>query len=184
MERAKIYPLNLPEADRKPMQFPNASGVPANMLPRSDFSAFEQLKWLIDREGTNLADRDGLGILANVGLVRGAPFKPDAETKAMLDAAAKTGYKMSRAIGMMPSIGGRDYHVWQDRKWLNPVNNHAEPGPEKTMDLSFLNKEAGFTEVVPRVWFSTDYYSISPGIGLAVAGQRSRIPDRICRCRW
>ena len=51
MEQAKIYPLDLPEAERKPMEFPNASGVPANMLPRSDFSAFEQLKWLLDREG-------------------------------------------------------------------------------------------------------------------------------------
>jgi hypothetical protein len=66
MEEAKIFPLDLPEAERKPMQFPNASGVPANMLPRSDFSAFEQLKWLLDREGENLSGPDGLGLLANV----------------------------------------------------------------------------------------------------------------------
>jgi hypothetical protein len=32
------------------------------------------------------------------------------------------------------------------------------------MDLAFRNKAAGFTEVVPRAWFSTDYYSISPGM--------------------
>jgi hypothetical protein len=71
---------------------------------------------------------------------------------------------MSRVIGMMPIIGGRDYHVWKDRQWLNPVNNAGEPGPEKSMDLSFRNKAAGFTEIEPRVWFSTDYYSISPGM--------------------
>ena len=53
IEQGKIYPLNLPAAERKPMRFPNASGVPANMLPRSDLSAFEQLKWLSDREGKN-----------------------------------------------------------------------------------------------------------------------------------
>src|SRR5271155_4321929 len=99
MEQAKIYPLNLPAAERKPMQFPDASGVPANMLPRSDFSAFEQLKWLVGHEGQNLSDATGLGLLANVGLVAGRPFKPDAETRTILNAAAKTAYKMSRVIG-------------------------------------------------------------------------------------
>jgi hypothetical protein len=164
MEQAKIYPLNLPAAERKPMQFPNASGVPANMLPRSDIAAFEQLKWLVDREGRNLAGPDGLGILASAGLVAGRPFASDVDTKAILDAAAKTGYKMSRAIGLAPTVSGRDYNVWKDRQWLNPVNNAAEPGPDKTMDLAFRNRAAGFTEVEPRAWFSTDYYSISPGM--------------------
>ena len=56
-------------------------GVPANMLPRSTAEAFDQLKWLLDSEGKNLAGPDGLGILANVGLVASQPFKPDAEKR-------------------------------------------------------------------------------------------------------
>jgi hypothetical protein len=40
LERTKIYPLN-GEASAKPMKFPDASGVPVNMLPISDGSAFE-----------------------------------------------------------------------------------------------------------------------------------------------
>jgi hypothetical protein len=164
MERAKIYPLNLPEGERKPMQFPNASGVPANMLPRSDFAAFEQLKWLLDREGRNLAGPDGLGLLANVGLIEGKPFAPDGKTRAILDAAAKTGYKMSRVIGFSEEQDGKSLRVWTDRRWLNPVNNAAEPGPEKSRDLAFRNKAAGYTDIEPRAWFSTNYYSISPGM--------------------
>lgn len=163
IEQAKIYPLNLPAAKREQMKFPNASGVPANMLPRSDATAFEQLKWLVDNEGANLASADGLGLLANVGIVAGQPFKSDAKSKAMLDAAAKTAYNMSRVIGTMLEINGRDYRVWKDRQWINPINNISEPGPEKTLDLSFRNKKAGFTEFMPRIWFFTDYYSISPG---------------------
>lgn len=171
MEQAKIYPLNLPEAQRKPMQFPNASGVSANMLPRSDATAFEQLKWLVDREGKNLAGADGLGLLANVGIVAGRPFEPNAEKRAILNAAAKTAYKTSRVIGRMPEIGGRDLRIWKDRKWVNPVNNISEPGPEKTMDLSWRNKNAGFIEIEPRVWMFTDYYSISPGMVSQTPGQ-------------
>ena len=164
MEQAKIYPLNLPEAERKPMKFPNASGVPANMLPRSDASAFDQLKWIVDREGETLASADGLGLLANVGLVAGQPFKPDAKERAILNDAAKTGYKMSRVIGMQSEVNGRDYRVWKDRHWVNPINNITEPGPEKSLDLSYRNKAAGFTEIEARIWFFTDYYSISPGM--------------------
>ena len=50
------------------MKFPDASGVPANMLPHSDATAFDQLKYLVDSEGANLADSDGLGMLATLGI--------------------------------------------------------------------------------------------------------------------
>ncbi len=164
MEQVKIYPLNLPEADRKAMEFPNASGVPANMLPHSDFSAFEQLKWLADKEGEDLASADGLGLLANIGIIAGRPFAPDDETRAILNAAAKTAYNTSRVIGMKSEIGGRDLRVWKDRQWVNPINNVSAPGPDKTLDLTWRNKAAGFYEIEPRAWMFTNYYSISPGM--------------------
>src|SRR6188474_3839613 len=52
IEQGKIYPLN-GEASAKPMKFPDASGVPVNMLPVSDGTAFDQLKQLVDAEGAN-----------------------------------------------------------------------------------------------------------------------------------
>ncbi len=67
IERSKIYPLNLPASERKPMKFPDASGVPANMLPRSDITAFEQLKWLLDHEGKNLASAGRVGPAGQCG---------------------------------------------------------------------------------------------------------------------
>jgi hypothetical protein len=57
LEKTKIYPLN-GEATAMSMKFPDASGVPVNMLPISDGSAFDQLKKLVDREGGNLAGPD------------------------------------------------------------------------------------------------------------------------------
>src|SRR5262245_15710444 len=98
MERAKIYPLG-GEATAKPMQYPDASGVPVDMLPISDSSAFDELKRLLDSEGANLADPDWLGMLAAIGIVKGQPFNPDAQVRAILDRAAKTAYKTSRVIG-------------------------------------------------------------------------------------
>jgi hypothetical protein len=71
MEQAKIYPLD-GAGSAKPMQFPDASGVPVNMLPASDASAFDQLKLLIDNEGSGLADPDWRGMLAS--RASGSPF--------------------------------------------------------------------------------------------------------------
>src|SRR5262249_48480538 len=94
VEQSKIYPLGKKES-AKPMKFPDGSGVEVNLLPVSDGSVFEQLKRLSDSEGTNLADADGLGMLAAIGIVKDQAFNPGAHTREILDRAAKTGYKMS-----------------------------------------------------------------------------------------
>ena len=171
LQRARIYPLNLPEAERKAMVFPDASGVPVNMLPRSTAEAFDQLKWLVDREGRNLAGPNGLGILAAVGLVAGEPFKPDAARRKMLDAAAATAYKMSRTIGLSNGIGDASYLVWADRQWVNPVNNKAYAGGKDPLTLDFVDKAHGYTAIEPRFWYFTDYYAIGPGMASQTPGR-------------
>ena len=87
LKQCVIYPLGKRET-AKPMEFKYASGKRHDMLPRTDLKAFEQLKWLIDAEGNNLADADGLGILAGAGIIQGQPFKLDAHTKSILTSAA------------------------------------------------------------------------------------------------
>ena len=52
------------------MTFPDASGIPANMLPISDATAFDELKRLVDAEGPHLADPDWMGMLAGLGIVK------------------------------------------------------------------------------------------------------------------
>lgn len=171
LEQTRIYPLNLPETARKAMVFPDASGVPVNMLPRSTAEAFDQLKWLVDKEGEDLAGPDGLGILASIGLVAGMPFAPDSGTRAMLDAAATVGYKTSRVIGLANGVGDVSYLIWPDRQWVNPINNRLYFEKTKPLNLSFRDIAHGFTAVEPRVWYFTNYYSISPGMVSQVPGQ-------------
>ena len=124
LEKTKIYPLN-GEAGAKPMKFPDASGVPVNMLPISDGSAFDQLKRLVDREGDNLAGPDWLGMLAAIGIVKGKPFTPDAHTREILDRAAKTAYKMSRVIGFEEVVDGLSM---QDLPGPSLAQSHAPTG--------------------------------------------------------
>ena len=153
------------------MKFPDASGVPVNMLPRRDFSAFEQLKGIVDAEGRSLASEDGLGMLASIGLFKGMPFKPSAHDRAIIDRAAKTAYKMSRVVGLQETLDGGSLRVFPDRRWLNPLDTISEQNSLKVKDLSFRNTVNGYTALDSRIWFFTNYYSISPGMISRVPGK-------------
>jgi hypothetical protein len=163
MEQAKIYPLG-GQATAKPMQYPDASGVPVNMLPASDGKAFEQLKQLVDVEGDSLADPDWRGMLASIGIVRGQPFNPDASARAILNDAARIGYKMSRVIGFEDTVSGRSFRVYPDRHWLNPIADGTPANPGGPFDLAWNRINGNYLDLDARIWFFTDYYSISPGM--------------------
>ena len=170
LEKTRIYPLK-GEAGSRPMKFPDASGVPANMLPISDGSVFNQLKLLVDSEGTNLAGPDSLGMLAAIGIVKGQPFTPDAHTREILDRAAKTAYKTSRVIGFQDVVGDRSLRIYSDRRWVNPMDNLTPPGPRTTLDLSWMNVAGGYRDLDARIWMFTDYYAVSPGMLSKIPGK-------------
>ena len=170
MEQAKFYPLGKKDS-AEPMTYPNASGVPANMLPVSDAGVFDQLKWLVDSEGANLASPDGLGMLASIGISTDQPFKPDAHTRAILDRAAKTAYKMSRVIGFQDSLNGGTIRVYPDRRWTNPMDNMTPRNPRNTINLSWENLAGNYLDLDSRIWFFTNYYSISPGMVSKIPGK-------------
>jgi hypothetical protein len=163
LERTKIYPLN-GQAGAKPMKFPDASGVPADMLPISDGSAFDQLKLLVDREGDNLAGPDWLGMLAAIGIVKGQPFTPDAHTREILDRAAKTGYKTARVIGFEQVVGGMSYVIYPDRHWIRPFTDGTPSKPSGVLNLSWLNTAGGYLALDARINYFSYVYSISPGM--------------------
>ena len=173
VEQSKIYPLGKKNS-AKPMKFPDASGVPVNMLPTSDGSAFDQLKMLVDSEGTNLADSDWLGMLAAIGIVKGQPFAPDAHTRTILDQAAKTAYKMSRVIGFEEVVSGRSFRVYPDRRWLNPMADATPGNPGGPFDLSWKRTAEGYLDLDTRIWFFTDYYSVSPGMISQIPGKGAK----------
>ncbi|PHQ34632.1 DUF1254 domain-containing protein [Rhodopirellula bahusiensis] len=163
LKQSVLYPLG-DKDNAKPMEFHDASGGAHEMLPRTDLEAFQQLKWLVDSEGENLAGPDWLGMLAGLGIVAGQPFKPDDRSKEILSDAAKTAYKTSRVLGMQPELDGVDFRVYEDRQWLNPINNLDSRYPDSFVDLTFADRQHGVRNLDGRAWFFTDYYSISPGM--------------------
>jgi len=165
LEKTRIYPLN-GKITAKKMAFPNASGVPANMLPASDIHAFEHLKQLMDSEHDGLADPDWMGMLASLGVEKGKRFNPNAHTRNILDQAAKTAYKMSRVVGFQQeNINGVSYLLFPDRQWFNPM---AEGNP---FDMFWMKTNTAYRAVDARTNFFTNYYSWSPGMVSQVPGK-------------
>jgi hypothetical protein len=173
LEKTKIYPLHGQDT-AKPMVFPDASGVPVNMLPISDGSVFNRLKQLVDREGANLAAADWLGMLAAIGIVQGQPFNPDAHTRAILAGAAQTAYKISRVIGCQETVSGRSFKVYPDRRWVNPMADAAPGQPSGALDLSGRRIPQGYRDLDARLWYFTNYYSVSPGMISQVPGKGAK----------
>ena len=163
IEQSRIYPLNGKEAAR-PMQFPDASGVPVDMLPIRDGTVFDELKKLVESEGTSLADSDSLGMLASIGIAKGRPFESDAKTRAILDHAAKTAYKMSRVIGFEEVVAGRSLRIYPDRRWINPMADATPENLGGPFDLGWHRVAGGYLDLDARIWFFTNYYSVSPGM--------------------
>ncbi|HEY4286610.1 MAG TPA: DUF1254 domain-containing protein [Puia sp.] len=164
IEKSKIYPLGK-QSGAMTMKFPDASGVPANMLPAGDAGAFEQLKRLLDSEDpASISGPDWLGMLAMLGIVKGQPFNPDPHTREILDKAAKTGYKMSRAIGRRSNVSGRSFLVYPKRQWLNPMADGTPDNPSADFATMGWQRKAGYRDLDARAWFFTDYYSLSPGM--------------------
>ncbi|MBV8576319.1 MAG: DUF1254 domain-containing protein, partial [Acetobacteraceae bacterium] len=169
IERTRIYPLGN-EGTAKPMQFPDASNVPVNMLFPSDGSYFQMLSRFIDSEVVEPDELGWRGMLAGIGIVKGQPFAPDERTKAILDNAAKTAFKMTKVLAFNVFPARPDALIYQDRKWTTPIlGTYSKDGPD--IDLEFLWRTGAFRDLDARINFFTNYYSLSPGMLSKVPGQ-------------
>jgi hypothetical protein len=164
MEATKIYPLGGKD-QALPMESPEGSGVPTDLLFDRDIRYFDMLARFIEREYVDPTEMDMRGMLASLGIAKGQPFEPDERMRALLDRAALTAFKMSKAmvshgIEMMP--GGL---VWEDRRWVNAFIG----GNPFFMAESYLNLDN-------RICYFTDAYSLSPAMAMNFVGMGAKYP--------
>ena len=124
MEQTRIYPLGQ-EATAKPMQFPDASAKPVNMLYPQDGNAFELLSRFIDHEYVDPSDMEMRGVLAGIGIIEGKSFNPDAATLDLLDKAARTASRIGHALSYQPSVMVPNGLYYANRHWVNPLATNA-----------------------------------------------------------
>jgi len=163
MEQTRIYPLGK-KASAKPMQFPNASQTPANMLYPTDGSAFDMLARFIAHEYADPDDMEMRGMLASLGIIKGRKFQPDARTRDLLDKGAKTASRIGHALAYEPQTIVPNGLWYTDRRWLNVFPGNAT----FTADT--------FNFIDPRTGFFTNAYSASPGMAVTMVKVGAKYP--------
>ena len=163
MEQTRIYPLGKKES-AKPMQFPDASGIPVDMLYPQDGTAFDMLSRFIDHEYVDPADMYMRGMAAALGIVKGQPFAPDASARALLDQAARTATRIGHLNLYTPSPLVKNYMWWTGRNWINVFPGNA----------TFTSNSFDYLDA--RTGFFTYAYSTSPGMAVNMDNVGAKYP--------
>lgn len=101
LKGTKIYPLSNPDA---PQHYVNGSTNPAHCIPPHGYAYWEMLAKALDEETVQVHDRVMMGMASIFGLEKGKPFKPDAETRAMLIEAEQVAYAMNSTLSFETEI--------------------------------------------------------------------------------
>jgi hypothetical protein len=164
MEATKIYPLGK-EGNTRPMQFPEGSGVPANLLFPRDSRYFDMLARFIDHEYVDPTEMDMRGMLASIGIVKGKAFSPTARQREILDRAALTAFKIGKAMtthGIQDMEGGL---LWPDRQYVNPFIG----GSPFFMADTYMSLDN-------RMLYFLNAYSASPAMAINIVGMGAKYP--------
>src|SRR6478735_7368269 len=102
---------------KEPVAFTEGSGKVMNTVPPSDFSYFEMLNDLVQKEPAGALDPEIMGSLAAIGIVKGKPFAPDARMKKILTDAAALGNATSRTLFMAPR--DPEWYYYPGSGWQN-----------------------------------------------------------------
>ena len=105
----------------EPAKFIEGTGKVMNTVPPNDFSYFEMINDLVQKEPVGALDPEIMGSLAAIGIVKGKPFNPDARMKKILTDAAAIGTAAARTLDWRPRPAEGFYYypnsAWTNRSW-------------------------------------------------------------------
>ncbi|VIO78799.1 hypothetical protein CI1B_74730 [Bradyrhizobium ivorense] len=100
-----------------PTVFHEGSGKVMNTLPPNDWTFYEMLNEVVQKEPATSLDAELMGPVAAIGIVKGEPFAPDARMKKIMTEALALANATSRALFMVP----RDpsWFYYPNSSWFN-----------------------------------------------------------------
>jgi len=102
---------------RPPANFIEGSGKVMSTIPPNDFSYFEIINDLVQREPADALDPEIMGSLAAIGIVKGKPFMPDARMRKILTEAAAVGTATGRSLNW--HAREPDFYYYPSSAWTN-----------------------------------------------------------------
>ncbi|OQK18503.1 hypothetical protein AU255_12025 [Methyloprofundus sedimenti] len=120
-----------------PVKFTEGTGLAINTIPPSDYSYFELINDVVQREPADSLDAEILGSLAAIGIVKGKKFNPDARMKQILTDAAAIGSATARTLNWNPR-DTEGFSYYPNSTWTNMLfvggYNFETPPPKVSAD--------------------------------------------------
>ncbi len=160
-DNLKVYPLK--SADNPPAtEFFDITGKSYNTVAPSDYSYFEALNTIVQREPLEALGSEARGTLAAIGIVKGEPFNPDERMKRLLTQAAAIGDATARTTLYSPRQKGYFVYPDSDSSWV----------------MGFANKDVffetnGARNLNARTSFYFGYTGVTPAMAVTHPGAGS-----------
>ena len=111
------YLFELP--DPKPTKFIDPTESRYSSLPLYDERWSEELYTIVSVENVNLRDKVMMGMLASLGIEKGKPYNPDAETKQAMRQAVIDAYHYMLQRFLHPADPAKLW--WAGKHWYNGI---------------------------------------------------------------
>ena len=157
---------------RRRLVFHEGSGKVMNTIPPNDFSYFEMLNDVVQREPATALDPELMGPLAAIGIVKGKPFAPDARMKKILTEALAVANATSRSLFMNP----RDpsWYYYPGSAWMNFLfvsgSEFETPIPKITREGVKPFPPTGYRTLDARTAFFYGVTGITPAMAMRLPG--------------
>jgi hypothetical protein len=147
------------------MEFVSGSGKSFNTIHANDFTFYEHLNDVIQKEPLDMLDPEIRGLYASIGIEKGKPFAPDARMKKILVDAVAIANATARSI------------VWHPRTEGTMKGIRIYPDTDSAWIMGFLKKNVFFTgddgktmNSDARVMFYYPYTVVTPAMAVTRPG--------------
>jgi hypothetical protein len=152
--------------------FHEGSGKVMNTIPPNDWTFFEILNEIVQREPATSLDPELMGSVAAIGIVKGKPFAPDARMKKIMTEALAVANAASRTLFMSP----RDpsWYYYPDSGWFNYLfvtgYQFETPIPLVTREGAKPFPSTGYRTLDARTNFFYGVTGITPAMAMRLTG--------------
>lgn len=170
--KAGLAPIKPPP----PTVFHEGSGKVMNTVPPNDWTFFEMLNEIVQREPATSLDSELMGPIAALGIIKGKPFNPDARMKKIMTDALALANASARTLFMSP----RDpsWFFYPNSAWFNFLfitgHEFETPIPLITPEGVKPFPPTGYRTMEARTNFFYGVTGITPAMAMRLPGVGSQ----------
>jgi hypothetical protein len=166
-ENLRLYPLSK-KGNPPKLELISGSGKAFNTIHANDYTFYEHLNKVIQKEPLEMLDPETRGLLASIGMEKGKPFSPDERMRKILTDAVAIANAAARSI------------VWHPRTQGTMAGIEIYPDTESAWIMAWVDKNVFFNgqdghtmNSDARVMFHYPYTAVTPAMAVSIAGAGS-----------